>query len=96
MSAYDCRAHRESVKSPFISSHTYDRISGWCLWNCGCRKDGRVVTHDGEVIYPGQGMEGDELAAFRAWALAENDRMRQEAIARGRVHHLRRRERVAA
>lgn len=96
MSAYDCRVHRESVKSPFISSHTYDRISGWCLWNCGCRKDGRVINHYGDVIYPGAGMDAEELAAFAAWTQAENNRMRQEAIDRGRAHRLMRDARAAA
>jgi hypothetical protein len=92
MNAYDCRDRRESTDGPWINQHTYDPISGWCYWSCGCRVDGRVIKNKtGDVIYPGTGLSEADKPKFAAWAQAENDKQRAEALARGKAHHLNRR-----
>lgn len=83
MNATDCRLRRAfaSSTSPILNQHEYDHISGWCQWGCGCRSDGRVTrTSTGDIIYPGRGLTDEERPKFEAWARAENDKKRKEAL----------------
>jgi len=34
-------------------THRYDRISGWCVYGCNVRDDGRIITWSGIVLYSG-------------------------------------------
>jgi hypothetical protein len=34
-------------------THRYDRRSGWCIYGCGVRDDGRIVNHWGTIIADG-------------------------------------------
>jgi len=42
--ATDCRPGK---------THRFATASGWCLWGCGVRDDGRIVTRGGAVVRPG-------------------------------------------
>ena len=91
MRADECRPRRESTadNAAFVQRHEYDPISGWCAWGCGCRSDGRIIkVKSGDVIYDGRGLSADEKTRFAAFAKAENERLQQEAAARGRQHYL--------
>jgi hypothetical protein len=43
MSAIDCRPGRQ---------HRFNRQSGWCVYGCGNRDDGRIVTRGGAEVRP--------------------------------------------
>jgi hypothetical protein len=47
-------------------SHSFDPLSGWCLFGCGNREDGRIVTRDGRVIEAGPTYTGQELGYLSA------------------------------
>lgn len=47
-------------------SHTFDRLSGWCVFGCGNRDDGRIVTGMGAVIEYGPKYTSQELAQIKA------------------------------
>ena len=46
-------------------THSYDRISGWCLHGCGNREDGRITTREGNDIAQGPKYTDDELSQMR-------------------------------
>lgn len=41
--------------------HDFDRLSGWCLYGCGLRDDGRHQSTGGAVIDPGPEYTPDQL-----------------------------------
>ena len=47
-------------------SHSFDPLSGWCLFGCGNRDDGRIVTRDGQVIEKGPQYTAEELGFLQA------------------------------
>lgn len=47
-------------------SHTYDVLSGWCIYGCGNRDDGRIVTREGNVIEKGPQYTNAELGDMLA------------------------------
>lgn len=70
MGVNDCRVRRASSdpKAPFIQRHEHHPISGWCVWGCGCRNDGRVIRiKDGSVLLPGRQYTPAEIDRYRAW-----------------------------
>jgi hypothetical protein len=42
-------------------SHSFDPVSGWCLFGCGNREDGRITTRDGRIIDSGPSYSENEL-----------------------------------
>lgn len=46
--------------------HDFDPASGWCVYGCGLRRDGRHLTPAGTVIDPGPRYTPDELATIAA------------------------------
>lgn len=49
-------------------SHVYHPISGWCIYGCGNRDDGRITTREGNQIEPGPKYSDDELAQMKTRA----------------------------
>jgi len=47
-------------------SHSFDPLSGWCIFGCGNRDDGRIVTFAGQVIEKGPTYTGEELGFLQA------------------------------
>jgi len=47
-------------------SHSFDPLSGWCIFGCGNREDGRIVTREGRLIEKGPNYTGPELAQLQA------------------------------
>ena len=47
-------------------SHSFDPLSGWCIFGCGNREDGRIISRDGRVIERGPGYTGTELEYLAA------------------------------
>jgi len=47
-------------------SHSFDPLSGWCLFGCGNREDGRIITRDGQVIEKGPQYTSEELGYIKA------------------------------
>lgn len=85
MNMYDCRIRREhgGDNARMIVQHQYDPKSGWCLHNCGCRSDGRVIkVKSGEVLAPGHQYTDADMRHFAAW-LAEREPARTGVPARG-------------
>ncbi|WP_454137246.1 hypothetical protein [Microbacterium paulum] len=67
MSIHDCRIHRDAAGKT-IMRHEFHAISGWCLWGCGSRNDGRIISiKSGQVISPGRTYTREELTRLRAW-----------------------------
>lgn len=44
--------------------HDFDSISGWCVWGCGLRQDGRHTTTAGALIDPGPEYAQAELVTI--------------------------------
>ena len=47
-------------------THRYDVLSGWCVFGCGNRDDGRIVTGAGAVIERGPVYTSTELAEIKS------------------------------
>lgn len=47
-------------------SHSFHPLSGWCIFGCGNREDGRIISRDGKVIEKGPQYTGAELADLQA------------------------------
>jgi hypothetical protein len=42
-------------------SHTFDTDSGWCVYGCGNRDDGRIASKEGSDLYFGPSYTQQEL-----------------------------------
>jgi len=47
------------------AEHEFDPVSGWCLYGCGLRQDGRHLTPAGTVIDPGPEYTPEALATIQ-------------------------------
>ncbi|MDJ1115396.1 hypothetical protein [Microbacterium dauci] len=66
----ECRIRRETsaTNSNIIQRHEFDPASGWCVWGCGCRNDGRTVSaKDGRIFDQGREYTAEDLEHFREY-----------------------------
>jgi hypothetical protein len=46
------------------AKHDFDQVSGWCVYGCGLRQDGRHTTTAGWLIDPGPEYDDQTLATI--------------------------------
>lgn len=46
-------------------SHTFDQLSGWCIYGCGNRDDGKVIARDGRTLDAGPTYTNAEIAQMK-------------------------------
>ena len=63
-------------------SHSFDPLSGWCVFGCGNREDGGIVSRAGTVLEAGPQYTGEELGYLQA---RSNEIVAARALVRRKV-----------